>query len=110
MSADDKSGELTVGMLKNLGLRVEGEKVFFPTLRSPVGKKHKNDYSRKTFDKAIRYLVENEAKVPYNTAGALSAIHDTLRKSDQFESLVKQYPNIKLLLPTSRVCPLLKIC
>ncbi len=48
-------------------------------------------------EKAVKYLVDNQATVPHNTAGALAYIYDTLKKSEYFDSLVERYPNLKLV-------------
>jgi hypothetical protein len=85
-------------LLKDLGLRVDGEKVFFPTERhSPKGKKYKNEYAKRTLDRVVTYIIKNESKVPHNTKGALAHVYETLRKSENFEGLVQRYPNLKFI-------------
>ncbi len=97
LTQQNKERNLT-DVLKNLGLRVDGGKVFFPTeRRSPEGKKYKSEYKTKTLDRVVTYIMKNEAKVPHNTAGALAQVYETLKKSDNFDALVKQYPNLKLV-------------
>jgi hypothetical protein len=93
---EDKELSLNIHVLKSLGMRVEGEKVYFPSPRDKSIKR-KKDYSRKTFDRAVRYIVQNEAEMPYNTSGALSQIHEMLSNTGNYDALLKMYPNLKIV-------------
>jgi hypothetical protein len=86
-----------VELLKKEGLVIpdNDDKVAFPVVNDSVGGKPKAPkFAKSTFDKALNYLLSDDAKQPPRTDGVISAIYSTIKKSDEIDTVVKKYPNL----------------
>jgi hypothetical protein len=86
-----------VELLKKEGLVIldNDDKVAFPVVNDSAGGKPKAPkFAKSTFDKALNYLLSDDAKQPPRTDGVISAIYSTIKKSDEIDTVVKKYPNL----------------